>query len=252
MADLKTAIITGGTGDIGAATAKLLADQGWHVGLLDVDADRLARVSGSIPNTTGHVCDVTDEHAVKGALDAFGHVPDLVVNNAGAGRFGPLLDMALEDFKLVLDVNLVGAFLVARTAAQAMAKRGSGTVINITSINSITAGPGSGAYPASKSGLAKLTEQMAQEWGPLGLRVNAIAPGFIDAGLSTPFFKDKDIRSQRENAVPIRRLGLAEDIANAVAFLASDSASYVSGHQLVVDGGVAMSLLSQLPRSKGD
>ena len=156
--------------------------------------------------------------------------------------------MPIETFRLQLDVNLVGAFIVARAAARGMAKRGSGVILNVTSINAITTGPGSGSYPASKAGLAKLTEMMALEWSPLGLRVNAIAPGFIDAGLSTPFFADPAVRALREQAVPSKRLGLSEDIANTVCFLASDKASYINGHQLVVDGGVSVSLLTQLPR----
>jgi NAD(P)-dependent dehydrogenase (short-subunit alcohol dehydrogenase family) len=250
MADLRTAVVTGATGDIGSAIARLLVDRGWHVGILDLDAAAVRRTCDELGNATPLSCDVTDEAGVDAAFEEFGHAPDLVVNNAGIARFGPLVDMALEDFRAVLNVNLTGAFIVARLAARRMAARGGGAIVNITSINAITSGPGAGAYPAAKAGLAKLTEQMAQEWGPLGIRVNAVAPGFIDAGMSTPFFKDADIRSARQNAVPSRRLGLPLDIAEAVAFLASDAASYINGHQLVVDGGVAPSLLSQLPRTR--
>ena len=252
MAKLKSAIITGGSGDIGRAIATLLAQQGWRVGILDLDADNVASTAAKITNARGLICDVTGEAAVNIALDQFGDIPDLVVNNAGVGRFGPLLDMALDDFLFVLNVNLVGAFIMARAAARRMVQRGSGAIVNITSINALTTGPGAGAYPTSKGGLAKLTEQMAQEWGPFGLRVNCVAPGFIDGGISTPFFKDPVVRRLRENAVPSRRLGLPADVAKAVAFLADDDASYINGHQLVVDGGVAVSLLSQLPRSKND
>jgi NAD(P)-dependent dehydrogenase (short-subunit alcohol dehydrogenase family) len=129
-----------------------------------------------------------------------------------------------------------------------MRDRGRGNIVNITSINSITPGPNAGAYPAAKAGLARLTEQMALEWGPLGLRVNAVAPGFIDAGISAPFFANPAVRELRSRAVPMRRLGTAADVAEAVMFLASDEASYVNGHELVVDGGVVSSLLLQLPR----
>ena len=244
---MKTAIVTGGSGEIGCACALALIDDGFRVGILDIDEDAVDRVALDI-GATGLVADVTDEPAVEAALQRFGPTPDLVVNNAGIGRFASLLDMPLADFRQVLEVNLVGPYVVGRAAARGMAQRGSGQIINVTSINAITTGPGTGSYPASKAGLQKLTELMALEWAPLGLRVNAIAPGFIDAGISTPFYRDPEVRALRGGAVPTKRLGLPEDIANAVSFLASDKASYINGHHLVVDGGVSVSLLTQLPR----
>lgn len=244
---MKTAIVTGGSGDIGRAIAAALIAEGYRVGLVDLDRDAVDSAAQAL-GATGLVADVTDEPAVEAALDAFGAVPDVVVNNAGIGRFAPLLDMPIEVFRHQLDVNLTGAFIVARAAARGMVARGSGVIVNITSINAITTGPGTGSYPAAKAGLAKLTEMMALEWGPSGVRVNAVAPGFIDAGISTPFYRDPEVRALRGGAVPSRRLGLAEDVAHAVAFLASDKASYVNGHHMVVDGGVSVSLLTQLPR----
>ena len=246
---MRSAIVTGGSGDIGVRIAETLIDEGYRVGILDVDADKVGDAASRI-GAEPLAADVTDESSVEAALDTFGAVPDAVINNAGIGRFAPLLDMAVADFRAILDVNLTGAYIVARVAARGMIKRGSGAIVNITSINAITTGPGSGAYPASKAGLVKLTEMMALEWGPSGVRVNAIAPGFIDAGISTPFYKDPEVRSLRGGAVPVGRLGLAEDIAHAVAFLVGDKASYINGHHMVVDGGVSISLLTQLPRVK--
>ena len=246
---MKTAIVTGGSGDIGVAIAKGLLEDGYTVGLLDIDEKSLKeRCSpiGAIPL----VADVTNEEDVKNVINSFGMVPDLLVNNAGIGRFESLLNMPIETFRHQLDVNLVGAFICARTAAKKMIQRGSGIILNITSINAITVGPGTGSYPASKAGLVKLTEMMALEWGGSGIRVNAIAPGFIDAGISTPFYKDPSVRKLRGDAVPTKRLGLAEDIANAVLFLSDPKSSYINGHHLVVDGGVSISLLNQLPRAK--
>jgi NAD(P)-dependent dehydrogenase (short-subunit alcohol dehydrogenase family) len=248
MDRMKKAIVTGGAGDIGRAIAKRLAAEGWQVGLLDIGGEALQRGAAEL-GATPLASSVTDEASVEAALTAFG-APDLIVNNAGIGRFGPLLELSLADFRSVIEVNLIGAYITARAAARHMVKRGSGVIINITSINALTTGPNSGGYPAAKAGLAKLTEQMAQEWGPLGLRINAIAPGFIDAGISTPFYADPKVRASRGGAVPSRRLGIADDVASAVMFLASDAASYINGHQLVVDGGVSVSLLSQLPRSR--
>lgn len=246
---LKTALVTGGSGDIGRACAQALIADGFQAHILDLDPEAVDRIAADI-GATGWVADVTDEPAIEALLSQLPDAPDLVVNNAGIGRFASLLDMPLADFRQVLDVNLVGAYVVARAAARGMAKRGSGHIINITSINAVTTGPGTGSYPASKAGLQKLTEMMALEWSPLGLRVNAIAPGFIDAGISTPFYRDPEVRALRGGAVPTGRLGLPEDIANAVSFLASDRASYINGHHLVIDGGVSVSLLTQLPRVK--
>ena len=248
---MNTAIVTGGSGDIGRACAEALMVDGYRVGILDLASNKLIQVAEDIGATALGV-DVTDEPDVERALAEFGAVPDVVVNNAGIGRFASLLDMPIETFRLQLEVNLVGSFIVARAAARGMVVRGSGRILNVTSINAITTGPGTGSYPASKAGLAKMTEMMALEWGPSGVRVNAIAPGFIDAGISTPFYANPDVRALRSGAVPSKRLGLAEDIANAVSFLASEKASYINGHQLVVDGGVSVSLLTQLPRAVKD
>ena len=242
------ALVTGGSGDIGRAVAEALIRDGMTAAILDRDGaavDRAAAETGA----TGLVADVTDEGAVTSVLDRLGATPDVVVNVAGIGRFAPLLDLALADFRRVLDVNLTGAFIVGRAAARGMAARGSGSIVNVTSIAALSPGPGSGAYPASKAGLAKLTEMMALEWGPLGIRVNAVAPGFVDAGISTPFYADPEIRRLRSGAVPSRRLGTAAEVADAVAWLASDRAAYVNGHHLVVDGGVSVSVLANLPRA---
>jgi len=225
---------------------------GYRVALLDRDGPRALAQAARIDGALGLACEVTDPASVRAACAAtqqrFGAVPDLVVNCAGTARFKPLLEQTLEDFESVLRVNLLSAFIVGQAAAQRMVSRGSGSIINITSINGVTPAPNSGAYAASKAGLAKLTELMAVEWGPLGLRVNAVAPGFIDAGLSAPFFANPVVRELRSAAVPSRRLGRSQDIAEAVLFLASEAASYINGHQLVVDGGATKALLALLPR----
>lgn len=249
---MKHAFVTGGGGDIGAAIGARALEAGYRVTLVDQDGDRVKAHAAKLTGAIGLQCDVTDEASVEAALDAavqqIGSVPDLVVNCAGIARFAPLMDQTLADFRRVLDVNLTSGFIVGRAAARRMVARGSGCIVNVTSINGISPAPLSGAYPASKSGLAALTELMAVEWGPLGLRVNSVAPGFIDAGLSAPFFANQVVRDLRGKAVPTRRLGTSTDIADAVIFLGSDAASYVNGHQLVVDGGASRALLALLPR----
>jgi NAD(P)-dependent dehydrogenase (short-subunit alcohol dehydrogenase family) len=245
---VKTAIVTGGAGGLGLAIAARLAKADYRVGILDRTQEQADKAAAGIKGSVALQADVRSEDSVEAALAAFGDVPDLLVNNAGIARFAPLLEQTFEDFSSVIDVNLVGCFVVARAAARGMAKRGSGCIVNITSINGITPAPGVGAYPAAKAGLAAMTQHMALEWGPLGIRVNAVAPGFIDAGMSAPFLADSATRELRIAAVPTRSLGEAEDIAEAVFYLASDAAKYVSGHELVVDGGVTHSVLAQIPR----
>lgn len=245
---MKTAIVTGAGAGIGAAIAARAAAGGYRVGVLDIDGAKAKEVAGGLANATPLQADVTDENSVAAALIAFGVVPDLLVNNAGIVRFGPLIEQSIADFRKVVDVNLMGTFIPTHMVAQRMVKRGSGVIINMTSINAVTPGPGAGAYPATKAAVAKLTEHLAVELGPLGVRVNCVAPGFIDAGMSAPIYANPEIRALRGGGVPTRRLGTADDIAAAVMFLASKEASYINGHQLVVDGGVVHSLLAQLRR----
>jgi NAD(P)-dependent dehydrogenase (short-subunit alcohol dehydrogenase family) len=235
---------------LGAAIAKAAVDAGYRVGILDADGRKATEYAEALGNAVGFRCDVTDEAAVVAALDSFAAVPDLVVNNAGIVKFGMLVDVSAEDFRRVLDVDLVGSFLVARTAATRMVQRGSGCIINITSVNSLTPSPGVNAYAAAKAGMACLTKLMALELGPQGVRVNAVSPGMCDAGMGRPIYDaNPESRAVRSKGVPLRRLGTADDIANAVMFLASDDASYINGQELLVDGGVAYSAIALLPRS---
>jgi len=193
--------------------------------------------------------DISDESAVEVALDRLGRAPRLVVNNAGIVRFGPLLDLDQDAFRSVVEVNLTGTFTVARAAARRMIEAGlGGSIVNITSMNGVAAGPNGGAYGATKAGVALLTQQMAIEWGPHGIRVNAVAPGLIMSGMSEPIYADPVVREARRSKVPLGRLGTAVDIAATVAFLASDDASYITGQNILVDGGVTMSIIAHLPR----
>jgi NAD(P)-dependent dehydrogenase (short-subunit alcohol dehydrogenase family) len=246
----RTAIVTGGAKGLGAAICQLAASQGYRLGVLDLRREDCAALIATLPGT-GHVAlqaDVTDEQAMRAAFDEFGVTPDVMVNNAGIVRFGSLLEQSVADFRASVEVNLVGTYIGAREAGLRMVARGRGAIVNMTSLNAVTPGPGAGAYPAAKAGVAKLTEHLSLELGPLGIRVNCVAPGFIDGGMSTPVYADPRVRQLRGGAVPLRRLGLVEEVAKAVMWLASDDASYVTGHQLVVDGGVAHSVLLQLPR----
>lgn len=246
----RTAIVTGGAKGLGAAICRLAATRGYRLGVLDLRREDCEALIGTLPGE-GHAAlqaNVTDEHQVHAAFEAFGAAPDLLVNNAGIVRFGSLLEQSVADFRASLEVNLVGTYICAREAALRMVARGSGAIVNMSSLNAVTPGPGAGAYPAAKAAVAKLTEHLSLELGPRGIRVNCVAPGFIDGGMSAPIYADPRVRELRGGAVPLRRLGSVEDVAHAVLWLASDEAGYVTGHQLLVDGGVAHSVLLQLPR----
>ena len=245
---MKQAIITGGGGDIGRAIARLASLQGYRVGLLDVSTDLVNAGVTGIDNAVPLVADITDPDAVAAALQVFDATPDLLVNNAGLVRFGPLEELPVADFQAVVDVNLVGTFVMSQAVAPLMMAQGGGAIVNITSMAGIHPAPGGGAYAATKAGIQAMTQLMSIEWGPHGVRANAVAPGFIDAGMSAPFFKDQAVRDKRSGGVPLRRLGTAEDVAETVMFLASDDASYISGQEIAVDGGVINAVLAQLPR----
>ncbi len=245
-----TAIVTGAAAGLGARIAERCAEAGYRVGVLDLSPELTASRADHIEGATALVADVSDEAAVEAAFDAFGETPDLVVNNAGIVRFGPLLDLSASDWRAVVDVNLTGTFVVARAAARRMVERGHGAIVNVTSMNGVAPGPNAGAYGSTKAGVALLTQQMAYEWGPKGIRVNAVAPGLIDGGMSAPIYADAETRHARESKVPLGRLGVPDDIADAVLFLASDGASYITGQNLLVDGGVTMGIIGQLPRPK--
>jgi NAD(P)-dependent dehydrogenase (short-subunit alcohol dehydrogenase family) len=242
---MKFALVTGGAAGIGAAITAALLERGYQVAVADAHIEAVAVSDGM----TAHRCDVSDGSAVTALFDELGAVPDLVVNNAGIVRFGALADIALEDFRRVVEVNLMGVFAVTSEAVRRMLPRGSGHVVSLTSINAYGPGPGSGAYPATKSAVLQLMRQFAMEYGPHGLRFNSIAPGFIDGGMSASIYADPKVRASRSAGVPLGRLGTPEDVANAVCFLDSDGGGYINGHDLVVDGGVTHAVLKNLPRT---
>ena len=248
---MKRAIVTGAAQGIGKAIASRLCAEGWTVALLDLSQSEVEATASEFKGGIGVAADISNETSVEAALDSLGWAPDLLVNNAGIVRFGPLIDLAIEDFAVVTRVNLVGTFTMARAVVRRMRDaKIDGSIVNITSMNGVAPGPNGGAYGATKAGIALLTQQMAIEWGSLGIRVNAIAPGLILAGMSDPIYADPEIREARKAKVPLGRLGTAEDIASLVVFLASTESSYITGQNILVDGGVTMSMIANLPRPK--
>ena len=247
---MKNLLVTGAAGGIGSEIASHASKNGYRVGLMDANHEKLKEVESAIENSISLPVDITQEDSVKNALDLFGETPDGLVNCAGIVRFGSLLEQKVKDFEDVINVNLLGCFIVSCAVARLMKKKGSGNIVNISSISG-GKHPAihSGAYAASKAGVVMLSEQMSLEWGKEGIRVNAISPGFIDAGMSADHYVDPVEREKREGMVPIQKIGSAEDIANVVMFLLSDDSSYVHGENIVVDGGVMNSVLANIGRS---
>ena len=254
---MSTVVVTGAGGGLGAGIAAAAVDAGWRVGVLDVDGDAAERTAAALgPHAVALVADTTDGESLRLALDAFAErtgqaAPDGVVCNAGIVRFGPLLELDPDDWRAVVDVNLTGTFVTATAVARRMVASGrGGAVVTVTSMNGVAPGPNAGAYGATKAGIARLTQQMALEWAPQGIRANAVAPGLVDAGMSEPIYADDDVRRRRAERVPLGRLGTAEDVARVVLFLLSDDAAYVNGVELLVDGGVTPSVIATLPRPR--
>jgi 3-oxoacyl-[acyl-carrier protein] reductase len=186
-------------------------------------------------------CDVTDEKAVNGAIEAIiagaGRI-DALVNNAGITRDGLVFRMSLDDWDAVLRTNLTSAFLVSRAAARHMIKARSGSIVNMASIVGITGNGGQTNYSASKAGVIGFTKSLARELSSRGVRVNAIAPGFIETAMSDKI--PAEAKEKLKLGIPLGRTGKPEDIAKAALFLCSDLSSYITGEILKVDGGMAM------------
>lgn len=239
---MKTAWITGAARGIGLATTKRFLAEGWAVAMFDIEAEQLAQSVAALDQperTLALPGDVSDPASVESAVAAirarFGRL-DALVNNAGIAVFGPILQTSLEDWKRVMDVNLTGPFLTGQAAAPVMAENGGGAIVNITSISGLRASTLRVAYGTSKAGLAHLTKQQAVEYASLGIRVNAVAPGPVDTAMAKAVHTP-EIRADYHDAMPLNRYGLESELANAIFWLASGEASYITGQVLAVDGG---------------
>jgi 2-deoxy-D-gluconate 3-dehydrogenase len=232
MTDGRVAVVTGAAQGIGRRIAEVLAGEGYALALLDRQP-----VAGDL-SWTGDVSSEADVTAFAKAVDdRFGRV-DVLVNNAGVAFITPLEDTTLDEWRRVLDVNLTGAFVVSRTAARRFVAQGSGgRVVHLASMMSFHAGINTAAYAASKGGVAQLTKAQANEWAPLGIRVNAVAPGWVETELTKALRDDESRYREISARIPVGRWASAADIAGAVAFLCLPESDYVNGHVLAVDGG---------------
>ncbi|KJC58132.1 3-oxoacyl-ACP reductase [Bradyrhizobium sp. LTSPM299] len=238
----KVALVTGAARGIGLAAAKRFLGEGWHVALLDIEGELLRAAVAALDdpdNTLSLTCDVSDADGVAAAIAAvssrFGRL-DALVNNAGVAVFAPVLETSDADWSRILAVNLTGPFLCTKAAAPLMREHGGGAIVNITSISAVRASTLRSAYGTSKAGLAHLTKQLAVELASLGIRVNGVAPGPVETAMAKAVHT-AEIRADYHDAIPLNRYGLEEELADAIFFLCSDHASYITGQILAVDGG---------------
>jgi NAD(P)-dependent dehydrogenase (short-subunit alcohol dehydrogenase family) len=236
----KVTVITGGAQGIGEACARRFAREGALLVLADLDDARGEQLAKELGALYVH-CDVGDSAQVNAlvqrAVAQHGRI-DVLVNNAGIFKAAPFLDVTEDDFDAVIRVNLKGAFLVAQAVSRVMAKAGSGSVINMSSVNAVMAIPSIASYNMSKGGINQLTRVMALSLADHGIRVNAVAPGTIATELAAKAVLTSDEAKARIlSRTPMRRLGTPEEIADVVAYLASDAASYLTGEIITADGG---------------
>jgi len=243
--DGKTALVTGAARGIGRAIAEELARAGADVAVCDLEeswlADTAAAVQGHGRKTLTGAVDVKDAAAVNACVnrvvEGFGRL-DIMVNNAGITKDGLLIRMSDEDWDAVLDVNLKGTFLFTRAVARPMMKQRSGAIVNIASIIGLIGNAGQCNYSASKAGVIALTKSSAKELAARNVRVNAVAPGFIESKMTEVL--PEEVRKKMLDAIPLQRFGSPQDVAKVVVFLASDAATYITGQVVNVSGGMVM------------
>jgi 3alpha(or 20beta)-hydroxysteroid dehydrogenase len=243
----KIAVVTGGAAGIGAGVVRRLHAEGADVAVMDsrptaeLNLERILYIQADVTD------DADIDRAFKATTDRFGGV-DILVNNAGIIRFTPLGSLQRDEWDAVISTNLAAPAFCAKAALPHLTARGGGSIINISSIQAILTGPDFAAYAASKTGLLGLTRSLALELGPLGIRVNAVLPGYVRTDL---FMADAErlgggdpqlFIDRLEPSIALRRIGEPDDIAGVVAFLASDQARYVTGATLAVDAGVTVRL----------
>lgn len=238
----RTALVTGSTRGIGRAIAGTLADCGARVAVVGRDLEKARTAAASIGGgAQGFACDISDTAQVNALVEsvenAFGSI-DILVNNAGLTRDNILLRLKDDDWDTVIDANLRGAFATIRAATRGMMKRRWGRIINISSVVGLVGNKGQANYAASKAGLIGLTKSVAKEFASRNILANVIAPGYIVTEMTQAM--TPEAQAAMSSQIPLDRLGDPRDVANVVAFLASEHAGYITGQVIVVDGGLVM------------
>jgi NAD(P)-dependent dehydrogenase (short-subunit alcohol dehydrogenase family) len=251
----RVCVVTGGGGGIGRATALSFAKAGGRVAAIDRDERGLQATLAELRKLgDGHVvvtCDTTSEESVAAASETIEKSLgpcNVLINTAAILRPGALDTLPLAEWNAVLAVNLTGYFICAQAFGKQMRKLGRGSLVHVASIAGSNAQGQSGAYSVSKAGAIMLSRQLANEWGPHGIRSNVVSPGMVITPMSQAFYDTPGVTERRSAVVPMRRVGMPQDMADAILFLASDRASYVNGDEIMVDGGYANMLMNLVPR----
>jgi 2-deoxy-D-gluconate 3-dehydrogenase len=244
----KSVLVTGAGRGLGKATAIAFARSGARVGVVDVDEEAARSCVSEIQQLGGSahfwLCDVGKteevESMVSQALQEFTAI-DVLFNNAGINRRIPMAEWTETDWEEVIRVNFVGCFCVARAVGRSMVERRSGNIVNMAALGGPVIGLGRGTqiYTGTKGAVAAMSRDLAAEWAPYGIRVNCVAPGWIDTEINAPLLAQPDIVQRVIDRVPLGRWGNPEDVAGPVLFLASDAARYITGHLLPIDGGAS-------------
>ncbi len=242
--DGRVVVITGGAAGIGRDSCLAFASEGAAVAVVDVRPDRAEQTAGLVREAGGTAetfpCDVRDgaqvEQAVAAVAARFGRI-DVLFNNAGTTRPGDVVSVSIEDWDMVLDVNLRGTFLVSRAVIPHILAQGGGAVINMGSVDGLAGDSKMAAYNAAKAAVVNLTRSMAIDFGPRGIRVNCICPGVVGTPAVLKMFSE-EARARMEAVTPLGRVGRPGDIASLAVFLASDDAAYINGTTVVADGGL--------------
>jgi NAD(P)-dependent dehydrogenase (short-subunit alcohol dehydrogenase family) len=251
----RVCVVTGGGGGIGRAVTVSLARAGAHVAAIDLDERGLeATRAGLCEFGRDHFvarCDTSSADNVTAASETIEKALGpcgVLVNTAAVLRPGGLDKLPLAEWNGVLAINLTGYFLCAQVFGRQMRKLGRGSLVHVASIAGSHAQGQSGAYSVSKAGVIMLSRQLASEWGPQGIRSNVVSPGMVVTPMSQSFYDTPGVTERRTAVVPSRRIGMPQDIADAILFLASDRSSYVNGDEITVDGGYANMLMNLVPR----
>ncbi len=249
-------LVSGGSRGIGRAIAEGFARQGARVIITGRNQATLEQTVADLATASAAVqpvlCDVSQPAAIANlvarVIRDYGHI-DTLINSAGVNRRKPVATVTEDDYNYVLDINLKGAFLLSQSVGRHMIERRSGSQINIASLATDRPLKHAGPYAMSKAGLGQMTRALAMEWGPHGVRVNAIAPGFIVTDLTRKLWSDQTMQNWANSNIPLRRLGQPEDLVGAALFLASPAAAYLTGQILYVDGGFSAGWAWPIPET---